>query len=246
MTTDTAIPDVGSAAPDADVLGAGGQPVHLSMLWRHKPVTIAFLGDPNSAFTADNAAQIRDGDESVEEVGGQVVAVFPGRPEQANGYLHQWRLDYELYSDPTGAFRDAWRVDGIATFVVDTTGVVRYAHRGAAPGDYPPIGDIVLATSALTGIEPPAPAVPQGDIPVDPSLVDALGAGKYASFTCPKCANDSCERYDIATAGGFVSRLVNMQHRKFTAVTCLGCGFTEFYRERTSLAGNVTDVLIGS
>ena len=246
MTTDLAVPNVDSPAPDADVLGVGGQPIHLSILWRHKPLTIAFLGDPANAFTADNAAQIRDGDESVEEVGGQVIAVFPGRPEQANGYLHQWRLDYELYSDPSGDFRRAWGVDGVATFVVDTTGTVRYAHRGESPGDYPPISDLVLVTSEITGIAPPAPPQAEGDTPVNASMTSAISPGKYGAFKCPKCAHDGCERLDISTAGGILSRLYNVQHRKFTAVTCMACGFTELYREQSSMAANVADVLIGS
>jgi hypothetical protein len=246
MTTDLAAPGIGSPAPDHDVLGVAGQPIHLSILWRHKPLTISFLGDPSNAYTGDNAAQIRDGDESVEAVGGQVIAVFPGRPEQANGYLHQWRLDYELYSDPSGEFRRAWAVDGIATFVVDTAGIVRYAHRGEGPGDYPPIGDLVLATSDITGIAPAAAPEPDGDIPVHPTLMSAVSGGKYAPFKCAKCANDECERFDVSTAGGILSRLYNFQHRKFEAVTCTACGYTELYREHASTAANVADVLIGS
>ncbi|MEX2227815.1 MAG: zinc ribbon domain-containing protein [Dehalococcoidia bacterium] len=65
-------------------------------------------------------------------------------------------------------------------------------------------------------------------------------------FSCAKCGYSGCERGEIATAGGFLSRLLNLQHRKFVAVSCRGCGYTELYRRTTGMAGNVVDFLAGS
>ena len=34
-----------------------------------------------------------------------------------------------------------------------------------------------------------------------------------------------------------------MQSKKFTAVMCENCGYTEFYRQQGSRAGNILDLL---
>ena len=62
------------------------------------------------------------------------------------------------------------------------------------------------------------------------------------SWKCPKC---SCEKYDtdtIATTGTGLSKLFDVQNRKFTAVICNNCTYTEFYRAETSTLGNVFDL----
>ena len=60
--------------------------------------------------------------------------------------------------------------------------------------------------------------------------------------TCPKC---QCREYDvdtIATTGSGWSKIFDMQNRKFTAVTCVNCTYTEFYRGKTSTLSNVFDL----
>jgi len=61
-------------------------------------------------------------------------------------------------------------------------------------------------------------------------------------WQCPKC---DCRDYDtdtIATTGSGFSKIFDMQNRKFTAVTCTNCTYTEFYRGKTSTLGNIFDL----
>lgn len=59
---------------------------------------------------------------------------------------------------------------------------------------------------------------------------------------CPKC---QCKEYEvdtIATTGSGWSKIFDMQNRKFTAVTCAQCTYTEFYKGNTSKLGNIFDL----
>ncbi|RZQ51681.1 GTP-binding protein [Pseudoalteromonas phenolica] len=46
----------------------------------------------------------------------------------------------------------------------------------------------------------------------------------------------------MATTGSSWSKIFDMQNRKFTAVTCVHCTYTEFYKSSTSTLGNVFDL----
>ncbi|MGA1196795.1 MAG: zinc ribbon domain-containing protein [Candidatus Latescibacterota bacterium] len=49
----------------------------------------------------------------------------------------------------------------------------------------------------------------------------------------------------MRTAGGRLSKLFDVQNKKFTTVSCSACGFTEIYKGNTSLVGNVFDLMVG-
>lgn len=61
------------------------------------------------------------------------------------------------------------------------------------------------------------------------------------NYTCPKC---SAREYDIAemrAAGGFWSKIFDVQGQRYSAVICARCKYTEFYKADTSMLGNVFD-----
>jgi hypothetical protein len=60
---------------------------------------------------------------------------------------------------------------------------------------------------------------------------------------CPKCGHGDAEVDDIATTGDGLSRLFDIQNRRFEAVSCTRCGYTEFYRGRRP--SEVLDLFIG-
>jgi hypothetical protein len=60
---------------------------------------------------------------------------------------------------------------------------------------------------------------------------------------CPKCGHGDAEVDDVATTGVGLSRLLDVQNRRFKAVTCTRCGYTEFYRGRRP--SEVIDLFIG-
>jgi predicted nucleic-acid-binding Zn-ribbon protein len=64
------------------------------------------------------------------------------------------------------------------------------------------------------------------------------------NYTCPKCGSRKAGTDKIRTTGTGFTRYFNIQNRKFTAVSCVRCGYTELYREQHSgAAGNMLDFL---
>ena len=62
------------------------------------------------------------------------------------------------------------------------------------------------------------------------------------NFQCPNCGNTHCETGEIRAAGGFWSKIFDVQSRKFPSVTCRHCKYTEFYKADTSMLGNIFDL----
>lgn len=60
---------------------------------------------------------------------------------------------------------------------------------------------------------------------------------------CPKCGHTETEIDDIATSGTGLSKLFDIQNRKFTVVSCTNCGYAELYKGGSS--GNMVDLFLG-
>ena len=63
-------------------------------------------------------------------------------------------------------------------------------------------------------------------------------------FLCPKCDCRMSDKEDVRFAGKF-SRFFDIQSKRFIAESCAACGYTEFYREKSSRLGNAADFLLG-
>ncbi len=61
------------------------------------------------------------------------------------------------------------------------------------------------------------------------------------NFTCAKCGNTLYEVGEFRAAGGFLSKLFDVQSKRFTTVTCKKCQYTEIYRTDSSTIGNIFD-----
>jgi hypothetical protein len=60
---------------------------------------------------------------------------------------------------------------------------------------------------------------------------------------CPKCGHAETEMDTISTTGSGLSKMFDVQNRRFTAVTCTSCGYTELYRAQNS--GDLVDLFFG-
>jgi predicted nucleic-acid-binding Zn-ribbon protein/peroxiredoxin len=244
MTTDTATIAAGTRAPDATLKTADGTTLQLSSLWEARPLVLVFFGETASPFTHDNAAQLRDAHGGFETVGAGIVALAPGSQEAIDAFDAKWSLPYATLAD--GGARQAYGVSSSAVFVIDTAGVVRYARFAANLADYPPTTEVIAAVSSITGVElPPPPPSPVGAAMDASSLAPGNSGGAYTVFSCAKCGGSASERYEVSTAGGWISRIANFQRRKFIAVSCSACGYTDLYRARSGAAANIADLLIG-
>ena len=61
------------------------------------------------------------------------------------------------------------------------------------------------------------------------------------NYTCPKCRNTQYEVGEFRATGGFLSKIFDIQSKRFTTVTCARCRYTEIYRTSSSMLGNVFD-----
>ncbi|HEX3031502.1 MAG TPA: zinc ribbon domain-containing protein [Bacillota bacterium] len=76
-------------------------------------------------------------------------------------------------------------------------------------------------------------------------LDDQLGS----RFVCVKCNNSGAKVKRFAATGTGLSKLFDIQHNEFIAVSCKNCGFTELYNpeilEGKNNLGNILDILFG-
>ena len=61
-------------------------------------------------------------------------------------------------------------------------------------------------------------------------------------YTCPKCSSTQCDVGEMRAAGGFWSKIFDVQGSRFTAVTCHRCKYTEFFKAPTNMLGNIFDL----
>lgn len=63
-------------------------------------------------------------------------------------------------------------------------------------------------------------------------------------YVCPKCNGRQAEIDEIRTTGSGFTKYFNIQNRRFTAVSCSACGYTELYKGiRSSGASSVLDFI---
>ena len=62
-------------------------------------------------------------------------------------------------------------------------------------------------------------------------------------WTCPKCESTEYSEDTVTMTGKTWSRFMNIQNRKFLAVTCSKCNYTEFYKGVSKGGESVIDFL---
>lgn len=63
----------------------------------------------------------------------------------------------------------------------------------------------------------------------------------HENWGCPKCSNRDFEVDEFRATGGTLSKIFDIQNKKFSTVSCTQCGYTEIYKRETSTLGNVFD-----
>lgn len=68
-------------------------------------------------------------------------------------------------------------------------------------------------------------------------------------FVCAKCGNNSASAKRFSAAGTGLSKMFDIQHNVFLAISCNRCGYTELYNpeilEGKDTMGNILDLLFG-
>ncbi len=66
-----------------------------------------------------------------------------------------------------------------------------------------------------------------------------------SGYRCAKCGHDAFESSEFRATGGFLTKIFDIQSKRFTTVTCTHCKFTELYQTSQSNLGNVVDFFTG-
>jgi predicted nucleic-acid-binding Zn-ribbon protein len=54
--------------------------------------------------------------------------------------------------------------------------------------------------------------------------------GSDGDSGCPKCGGEGTETDEIATSGTGLTKLFDVQNRRFVVVSCSNCGYSELYK----------------
>ncbi len=61
------------------------------------------------------------------------------------------------------------------------------------------------------------------------------------NYRCPKCGANTCEVSELRGTGGFLTKVFDVQSKRFTTVTCTRCRYTELFKADSSMLGNIFD-----
>jgi hypothetical protein len=62
------------------------------------------------------------------------------------------------------------------------------------------------------------------------------------NFSCAKCSHDQYESREMRGAGGFWSKIFDVQGQRFTTIICQRCRYTELFHAESSMMGNIFDL----
>jgi len=149
---------VGDAAPDVALMTTDGDAESLSALYKDGPLVVTFYRGGWCPYCNKALKGWAGRFDELTSAGGRFIAITPEKPEDAIETLEKANAGYRVFVDPQGdvgkAFRvqfelDAktqkkykgygihleesnasgrWELPAPATFVIDTHGVIRYAH----------------------------------------------------------------------------------------------------------------------
>ena len=135
--------EVGSEAPDFTLNDYNKQPVQLSSFRGDKPVLVVFYPFAFSGICTGELCQLRDEFADYDNKGVQVLGISVDTPFSLKAWAEKEGYQFPLLSDfwPHGEVAKAYGVfneqAGLAvrgTFLIDTSGVVRFAEVNA-PGE---------------------------------------------------------------------------------------------------------------
>ena len=67
----------------------------------------------------------------------------------------------------------------------------------------------------------------------------------HSTWSCQKCTHTQFETDEISTTGSGLSRLFDIQNKKYTTFTYKQWRYTEFYKGDSSMLNNILDFFVG-
>jgi len=144
---------VGDIAPDFTLPGTGGRTFSLSS-YRGQPVVIVFYPGDDSPVCTKQLNSYNNELSAFEGVGAQVLAISAQDIESHEAFATKYGFKFPLLADTDKSVATAYGTVGPlgftrrSVFVVDGSGVVRYAHRAIAGLTFRPVEELISAVEA--------------------------------------------------------------------------------------------------
>jgi len=146
---------VGDRAPAFTLLGTGGKSYSLSDYLGIK-VVLAFYPGDNTAVCTKQLCSYNDQIDDFTGVGAQVLGISAQGLESHDKFSRKHGFNFPLLADVDKTVSHLYGVVGPlglarrSVFVVDGSGIVRYAHRGLLGVTFRPAAELLEAVKAAT------------------------------------------------------------------------------------------------
>jgi peroxiredoxin Q/BCP len=139
---------VGDRAPDFTLAGTGDRDYSLSD-YRGRPVVLVFYPSDDSPVCAKQLNSYNDGLEQFVDLEAQILAISAQDVSSHEKFSDKYDLSFPLLVDGDKAVAGSYGTLGPigfprrSVFIVDTEGMIRYAHRAIAGIIYRPVNELI-------------------------------------------------------------------------------------------------------
>jgi peroxiredoxin Q/BCP len=145
---------VGDMAPDFSLPATGESELSLSS-YRGRPVVIVFYPGDDSPVCTKQLNSYNDGLNEFEKLDAQVLAISSQDLVSHDAFSEKYGLKFPLLADTDKSVAKSYGVLGPlgfprrSVFIVDGSGVIRYAHRAIAGLSYRPVSELIDALNSF-------------------------------------------------------------------------------------------------
>jgi thioredoxin-dependent peroxiredoxin len=145
---------VGDAAPAFSLAGTGGKSYSLAE-YAGTPVVLVFYPGDETPVCTKQLCSYNNELAQFEGLGAQVLAVSPQNVESHEKFAAKHKFSFPLLADTDKAVNEAYGTLGPlgfsrrSVFIIDGTGVIRYAHRAIAGLTFRSVKELTDALGAL-------------------------------------------------------------------------------------------------
>ena len=146
---------VGDAAPDFTLQATGDRNVSLSD-YRGQPVVLVFYPGDNTPVCTKQLNSYNDELEKFTELNAQVLGISSQDVSSHTEFSGKHGFDFPLLADTDKTVAGLYGTLGPmgfsrrSVFIIDSAGVVRYAHRAIAGLTYRPVKELVAELDKLS------------------------------------------------------------------------------------------------
>lgn len=144
---------VGDVAPEFTLPGTGGKSYSLSS-FRGQPVVLVFYPGDDTPVCTKQLNSYNNELSAFDSVGAQVLAISAQDLESHEQFASKHGFNFPLLADTEKSVASLYGTVGPlgfprrSVFVIDASGVVRYAHRAIAGLTFRPVEELVAAVEA--------------------------------------------------------------------------------------------------